>query len=287
VLDDQNAEASVTVGVVPCGYAPFDLTTPTAGVAASGVVRVGIPFDAPALRTMPQIPNGGAVSVSRVTLPFGEYIHNSEDLLLPGRMRLVEVKRSWHSGTSRYGAYGSGWTIRIPRLFFKPNGDVELYAGRSELFRKMGSEFERPPGVFAVLKRISDGHGGLFYCIYYPGGMNHVFNARGRMLFSCSRYGNTVNYSYDKYGLLTGITDDLGRSVDFAHTPEGFVSSVTDFTGRDIRYTYQNGLLATHRNPLVNGMNPIVTTYTYDEARRLIQVTDPRGQVFMENHYDS
>ena len=95
-------------------------------------------------------------------------------------------------------------------------------------------------------------------------------------------------------GNLLSETDALGSTVSYTYTPEGWLKTATDGSGNVTRYTYDaTGNVLTedyagqqHAENSYNeiGLLTTVTTeagetkYQYDEAGRLISVTQPNGE---------
>ena len=114
--------------------------------------------------------------------------------------------------------------------------------------------------------------------------------------------GHVTSYTYDALGNLTSETDALGNTVKYTYTPEGWLKTVTDAEGRITRYTYDrtgNVLTADHAGEQTEtntynelGLLTTVTAaegdtlYQYDEAGRLISVTQPNGET-VSYTYDS
>src|SRR3989338_7166246 len=89
-----------------------------------------------------------------VLLDRGDFRLETRDLLIPLRGIPLEVKRTYRS-RSRYNAmFGYGWdfsfNIRLRKL---SNGDVTILTGdnRRNEFKKSGSSFTSPPGIYDTL----------------------------------------------------------------------------------------------------------------------------------------
>ena len=114
--------------------------------------------------------------------------------------------------------------------------------------------------------------------------------------------GHVTSYTYDALGNLTSETDALGNTVSYSYTTEGWLETVTDAEGHVTRYTYDrtgNILTADYAGEQTEtntynelGLLTTVTTaegdtlYQYDEASRLISVTQPNGET-VSYTYDS
>ena len=114
--------------------------------------------------------------------------------------------------------------------------------------------------------------------------------------------GHVTSYTYDALGNLTSETDALGNTVKYSYTPEGWLETVTDAEGHVTRYSYDktgNVLLADYAGEQTEtntynelGLLTTVTTaegdtlYQYDDASRLLSVTQPNGET-VSYTYDS
>ena len=114
--------------------------------------------------------------------------------------------------------------------------------------------------------------------------------------------GHVTSYTYDALGNLTSETDALGNTVKYSYTTEGWLETVTDAEGHVTRYTYDrtgNVLTADYAGEQTEtntynelGLLTTVTTaegdtlYQYDDASRLISVTQPNGET-VSYTYDS
>lgn len=114
--------------------------------------------------------------------------------------------------------------------------------------------------------------------------------------------GYVTSYTYDALGNLTSETDALGNTVMYSYTPEGWLETVTDAEGHVTRYTYDktgNVLTADYAGEQTEtntynelGLLTTVTTaegdtlYQYDDASRLLSVTQPNGET-VSYTYDS
>ncbi len=106
--------------------------------------------------------------------------------------------------------------------------------------------------------------------------------------------GNTLGLAYDSPGAtgkLTQVTDAVGRTLTFTYAGD-LITQVTDPLGRAHAYEYDGaGNLVRHTDPrgaLTPGdPNDFVTTYAYDSLHRMLSITDPLGQTYVSNVFDS
>ena len=115
-----------------------------------------------------------------------------------------------------------------------------------------------------------------------------MFNSTGKMIRSEDKQGNQVTYTYDVSGNLDYLTDTQGRQVDFSYT-SGLLDTITDVVaGRVFDYNYAQfagdptyrlaSSTITNYDLETDTVNVGATTsYDYDSAGRLIEVTDPEN----------
>ncbi len=98
---------------------------------------------------------------------------------------------------------------------------------------------------------------------YQPGDLESVTDALGHV---------TTIASYDGAGRVTRITDANGVNTDMTYTPRGWLAS-RSVGGSTTAFTYMPyGEVQTITDP-----DGVVTTYGYDSAHRLTDITDAQG----------
>lgn len=127
---------------------------------------------------------------------------------------------------------------------------------------------------------------GLF-TLYEKFGMKYRFDCDGCISKIEDSFGNSINLSYAGSGLykmLTTITDDLNRNISLTYSADGRLNQIRTFDGRAWQYQYNsvNNNLEAVTNPL-GGQ----TSYYYDGRHNLTAITDPNGNTWLTNTYDS
>jgi RHS repeat-associated protein len=120
----------------------------------------------------------------------------------------------------------------------------------------------------------------------------YTYNQYGQVASYTDPLGNATQYAYDSRGYLESIRNASGRVlVSFAHDDAGNVASQTDSEGRTVSYEYDKlnrkiradypdgtseswGYDKLDMARYTNRANA-TWTYTYNENRELIQVTEP------------
>ncbi len=275
--------------------------------------------------SQPSSPNGGQDSsqnpsdqdgqVQRDTDPAdlhrGDFILRRQDVVLPGRGLSVDLTFTYRSRSAYNGPVGYGWDMSYNRRLRKlATNNVVLLRGtnRTDEFTYTAGTYTAPAGVYDALAQNPDGTAVLTS----PHGDKEFYNAAGSLVRIEDRHGNAITLTYDPAGPrdITGtsdyfvnqatgvifkddrllqITDTTGRTIDFAYTPEGRLETIT-YLGRTIRYGYDpngSGDLVSVTTPATSEYpQGHTTTYAYT-THNLISITDPKGQTYLTNAYDS
>ena len=225
-----------------------------------------------------------------VYLKSGEFNFTTRDLTINVRSLQVEIVRSYGSKREYESPFGYGWDMNYNvklRQFDDPNS-IFLYDGENRSLEytranPQDSEYEPPQGLYDRLVENQNGT----HTIHKRHGKKIHFDAEGNMSAIADRYGNSISFSHDSQGRLLTVTDDLGRNIYLYYSGE-LLSDVNDFAGRNWHYTYDaEKNLKTVTGPQT-AEYPDGLTFSYDyEGHNLVSVTDPNGQKWIINYYDS
>ncbi|MRV76866.1 hypothetical protein GJ700_34725, partial [Duganella sp. FT92W] len=103
--------------------------------------------------------------------------------------------------------------------------------------------------------------------------VTYSYDANGNLATVANALGHVTTLSnYDAHGRVGRITDANGRATDFSYTLRGWLSGTTS-AGMTTSYTYDNVGQLTGVSLPEGGM----ITYGYDDARRLVSVSDALG----------
>ena len=253
-----------------------------------------------------------------VTLYSGQFTYSKTDIDIPGRMPL-RVARFYRSGSPYQGMFGRGWNIAYnERIFLLANGNLLLRHGnsrRDEFTSNGDNTFLPPAGLFDAIRLNDDGS----YTRRSKYGTVRKYDGNGCLSLVRDTKGNELVLSYEPGGKLpinavseyshyanailvardyrlarievghNGVLS--GRFIQFSYNADGRVTTATDFDGRSWSYAYDgddNGELVSVTTPAVDDFPAGLTTaYTYTDDHRLQTITDPAGQTFLTNHYDT
>ncbi|MCC6174086.1 MAG: hypothetical protein IT305_02175 [Chloroflexi bacterium] len=113
-----------------------------------------------------------------------------------------------------------------------------------------------------------DANGSRLTMVDGTGTTTYQYDEQGRLLGVTSPGARTVAYRYDRDGNRTTLRYPNGDAVSYAFDKGGRLTTLTDWANRVTSYAYvPDGALKTQTN--VNGTT---AAYTYDNARRLLDV---------------
>jgi RHS repeat-associated protein len=213
----------------------------------------------------------------------GVMFYQRPELQYPNRSMPLQITFYYNSSSFNQNfGYGTGWSLGYEMRYEIDSLGIIIIRGdgRKDLFKKYGTLFESPAGVFDKLSQEGDKYilAGKYGDKYYLGDtVNPVIEKME------DRYGNYLIFSYtDK--LLSAVADNQGRSLDFTWNDSLLIKTTASFDAQT--YTYQYDTL----KQLVKVINPMgfTTTYGYDARGLLNEMIDPNGnktQIFYNGDY--
>jgi RHS repeat-associated protein len=229
----------------------------------------------------PSNPTG--VAAEPVNTATGNYYYQHTDLTLPGRGVGFALTRTYNAQDGMDGPFGRGWTHSYQvRLTENPDGSVVIRHGDGHTSfydpNGDGTYRSRYAGVYERLVKQS----ATDFLLTAKDQTSRAF-ANGDLTQLSDRNGNVLSFGYDGSGHLTSITDSVGRLVTLSYDANGRLLQLSDPLGRTAQYAYDaNGDLVSDTDP-TGGLQH----YSYDANRRLVRITNRRGQVLVDNVYDS
>lgn len=262
----------------------------------------------PPARAGDQTSDGNTNGVNYAT---GEADMTVEDMSIPGRGMDFPWRRRYLSKRAPQSVLGVGWDFEFNMSLGRLGPDVVLREGNGRV-----DKYEPAPDgtwcrqeQFRAIDRNPDGT----YWVLFPDLSRWEFHPvgptalSGRLHRVVDRNGNRFLCNYDGTGRLQSITDTLDRDITLAYNADGYIESLTDFAGRQVRYEYYEdgdagggaGDLKSVTTPSVTGTpngndfpQGKTTVYTYSTGfaepalnHNLLTVTDPKGQVYLQNEY--
>lgn len=236
-----------------------------------------------------------------VILYSGDLLQVMTDLKIPGRGIDFEFTRTYRSRLNFDGPLGFGWDHNYnKRLVTMDGGNVRRFDGNArydDYKRDANGVYISPAGKFDRLRRNSD----ETFTIRDRFGLVNDYRKDGFIHSITDRNGNKITFDYITVAgetRLGSVVDTLGRTINYNYNGNAKLTNISDFTGRVVRFDYDaHGDLVAVHSPVVDSF-PIgkVTRYSYstgfDEIsdhlnHNLLSVTDPSGQVYLQNEYSS
>jgi RHS repeat-associated protein len=223
--------------------------------------------------TRPNIIGPNGFEVNSYT---GNLYYQRTDLKIPARGLNVEITFSYNiSRRSKDWGFGKGWTFTY-NMAYTPDTVGGIYIermdGRRDLFKKNGTKYIAPIGVFDSLYEYQSGK----FILREKGGTKYYFdnNTHKKLTKIEDRNNNTITLGFTD-SLLTTLTDASNRTISFTWT-NGRLTEITDNFGtpqRKIKYEYD-----TAGNPakVTNPMN-YSKSYIYDKENKIVGMTDERS----------
>ncbi|MEU4423781.1 polymorphic toxin-type HINT domain-containing protein [Actinoplanes sp. NPDC024001] len=271
-------------------------------IAADGTELTSAPSAAAKPRTtedVPALPAGQAVGCGCATVlgptvvaqalrgatvntATGAYLRVERDFTMPSYGIPFNHARYYSSGNTATGMFGAGWSSSYDiRVAAADNGAVRVRAedGSEAVYTANGDgSYERPAGIRAQLTKVDGG-----WQLVPPDRRVLRFDAAGRLLSIKNARGHGVTLGYTSGGLLSTVTDASGRVVRFESRADlRLITKITLPDGRSAQFDYQDGRLLKTQDP-----RNYVTSYGYDTAGRLAEITDARGGKLIRNVYDA
>ncbi len=258
-----------------------------------------------------QPPNCPTFTSNPIYLNSGEEIYQCPELRIPGRGMDVTIQHIYGSGSNDNGNFGFGWTFNYyARLKTLSSGNVLLVmGGRKDEYTFTNGVYVPPAGFFESL--VQNGNG--TWTLTKAHGEKYQFDVNGVLSSIEDRNQNRITFTYDPGGSmpiigvsdyqqsgsgqivigydyrLKRITDTVGRFIDLSYDVNGRLATIVDFAGRTLQYGYDP-----NTNDLTSITFPAISQYPAGIKKmfsyvnhNLVTFTDPRGQVFVTNHYDA
>jgi RHS repeat-associated protein len=247
-------------------------------------------------------------AVDPVIVFSGEYALTITDVEIPSRGFPMRLVRSYRSGPVSFGPWGYNWDHNY-NVYLRElrDGGAAIWTGAlNEDVYLLGpdGELESPLGVFRKLKRYAPGPlDPSGYELSDSEGMRQVFERpvgwprpdRIPLVRIEDRHGNMQHLAYDTEGRLASLQDHAARKITFAYGSCGLLEQISDHTGRTWQYFHDREvehLVAVRTPGTLEYPEGLTTIYEYERFRQhpalvhnLVRVTDPAGQVVVENEY--
>jgi len=217
-----------------------------------------------------------------VQLKTGNFTFDQEDLFLLGRGMPSLLKRFYNSHDIYDGPFGFGWNHNFNITTIEvASGDVILRDGdgiRYHFTLNQDGTYNSPTARYLQLVKI----GASTFRLYLKDRTEYYFN-NNRIVTISDPNGNQTSFEYAADGKIVKVTNPSGRWIQFGYGSNQKISSATDNIGRTVTYQYDQN------NNLISVTNALgyATTFSYDGNHRLTIVRDAKGNLRIQNTYDS
>ena len=223
-------------------------------------------------------PNGLWVNSYNGVLFFGQTDMETQNTTMPMQLRFYYNSSAY---ATNYG-YGLGFSLGYEMRYSVDdagNVTIEQGDGRSDTYKRYGTDYEAPAGVFSMLSYHDN-----TYTIRDKDGTTYTFaNPQHRRLTAITdRNGNRTELTYSVEGdlqspLLTQIKDAVGHTITLSYTNGLLTQASASFHQGSIKYEYNSkGCLRKRTDAMGN-----TTVYAYDDNNRLETITDANGHKTM------
>lgn len=145
-----------------------------------------------------------------------------------------------------------------------------------EFVQMPDGEYVPPAGITMTLTKNGQNH----YVLTERSGNTYTFNGNNRIASISDQYNKTQTFTYSSGKLMT-VTDAYGRALTLTWNGDR-ITRVADSTGRDVDFAYSGDNLVTATDADSHDW-----TFAYDAEHRIIELSDPKNQVIVENFYDA
>lgn len=221
----------------------------------------------------------------------GNFLEPETDMVFVGASASLEFTRMYNSLDDRTGLFGLGWSsILDTRLEFTDDGASFVMAdGRQIDFPRAGTGWDRGVGENYWLHEAA----GAQFSRFELGSSNDrvlvvtdndgswwAFTPAGTWLGSGRGPGSTIVVARDADGQITQLAHERGRYIDVEYTGDR-VASISASDGRRFEYFYDEARRLISVTDSVGSRR-----YRWNDANLIDQVTAADGVVECENFYD-
>jgi RHS repeat-associated protein len=236
---------------------------------------------------------GGAGSAADpIDLRTGVFAHNWVDLAVDDIMP-ISLKRTYRPGDTVSRPFGYGMNHDYGMYLYTQSATIDsiqliLPDGERITFNRTSGT--GPAGTWAHTTSRTRYYGAILtvgstWSITLKDGSQYRFitgTAINTLSAIIDRYGNAVSLTYVN-NQLTQVRSPSGRYIQFTYDTAGRATLARDHTGRSVSYLYNSlGMLDTVAYP-----DGTTEHYSYDSARRMLSMTDRRGNTEFSNQYDA
>lgn len=223
----------------------------------------------------------------------GEFTYDNTVMCLPGVGISYEFALRYRSRVISDGPLGAGWRGSYDRsIELRPDGTAVYHDenfGTHE-FAPSGTGYAYLESYRARLSRTSTG-----FHLSFDDLTGMEFTLSGALTSVHDASGNALRFSQDSSGRTVSATDTVGRTIAYSYTASGQLALLASSDGRRVAFEYSDGEYGDlARVRMGRGESERVISFGYapgtpsiELAHNLATLTDPAGNIYVENTYDA
>ena len=201
------------------------------------------------------VPNKTGPMGLEVNTNTGNVYCNRTDMVIKARLN-IEITFSYNSDHALLNTgYGNGWFFNYGMMYSVDTAGtvtITMGDGREDDYKKKGSEYVPPKGIFDKLIQ------------YQPGKYELV-----------TKYGLQYFFDTPSHRRLTKIQEPNGNFISLNYN-DSLLTQISNGSGQFVTINYDKGLLSSITD---NMISPALTySYFYDSYKNLVRVSDPAGK---------
>ena len=234
----------------------------------------------------------------------GEFVQEATDLVIAGAGMDFAFRRFYRNQAVYFGPLGANWDFsynlhirQTGTSLLRSSGELrdDLYTQHPKFGQSGFSYWVPPDGRNGIIEA-----SGTSFAWRSPGGVRCVYEQHPadplfhRVSRIDDRFGNYLSFTYQQEQLLRVEINNPARFVAFGYDALNRIILVQDHTSRKWTYGYDDfgDLISVTSPATADYPQGLTTCYEYSSIdysaplqHNIVRVTDPAGQVYLENEY--
>ena len=224
----------------------------------------------------------GCSSLDPVDLFTGNFYLESKDITLKDYAD-IELTRTYNSKSEKYSTmFGKGYTFNYDQSIAYDKDENLLY------FRGNGSIIKIPYVSGSYVPDVTDYYnvtkvGTNIHIKDLEDNKTYIFSDLGVLISVVDKNNNKIDITHNSYGNILSMVINGNKTINFEYNSYNLVSKIVFPNTTFLSYEYNTKReLIKYTDQLWN-----FEEYSYDNESRLITIKDKKGNVIVENTYDS